>query len=481
MIASILYAALVFAVLVVVHEAGHFAMAKKVGVRVLRFSVGYPPKVLGFRRGETEYSLGATPFGGYVRMLGDEVGEEPKPEELKMYLHEIGLDLIGAARERGAIQAGGEFDANLRVIADRLGNGSDFGDSARASVQAQSGNAALAAAVPAAVPALALGPVAVIGRDLKPDEALLLDNVRREPKVEDAIKLLSEHPPVALTEAYCKRAFPTQSLGKRVLIVLAGPIANIAFAPILLTLVFMTGVPQLLPVVGKTTKDLPAAKAGLLPGDRIIAVNGQPMDTWSDFSKTVKAGDGSPVTLEIERSANGASKVQSAIVIKPTRLDQKTIYGTNATTWVIGVQPRGDEISKRYGPIGAVKEAGETSVEMTVQMVVGIASIFSGTTPVRDALGGPIMIAQMAGQEAHRGFANLAMFTVMLSLELGIINLLPVPLLDGGHLLFFVFEGVKGKPLELRYREAMLQVGLFLLVALMAFVIFNDISRIVQG
>ena len=215
MIASILYAALVFAVLVVVHEAGHFAMAKKVGVRVLRFSVGYPPKVLGFRRGETEYSLGATPFGGYVRMLGDEVGEEPKPEELKMYLHEIGLDLIGAARERGAIQAGGEFDANLRVIADRLGNGSDFGDSARASVQAQSGNAALAAAVPAAVPALALGPVAVIGRDLKPDEALLLDNVRREPKVEDAIKLLSEHPPVALTEAYCKRAFPTQSLGKR--------------------------------------------------------------------------------------------------------------------------------------------------------------------------------------------------------------------------------------------------------------------------
>ena len=168
-------------------------------------------------------------------------------------------------------------------------------------------------------------------------------------------------------------------------------------------------------------------------------------------------------------------------MIKPTRLDQKTIYGTNATTWVIGVQPRGDEITKRYGPLGAVKEAGETTVEMTVQMVVGIASIFSGSTPVRDALGGPIMIAQMAGQEAHRGFANLAMFTVMLSLELGIINLLPVPLLDGGHLLFFVFEGARGKPLELRYREAMLQVGLFLLVALMAFVIFNDISRIVQG
>ncbi len=450
MITSILYAALVFAVLVIVHEAGHFAMAKKVGVRVLRFSIGYPPKLFGFRRGETEYSVGATPFGGYVRMLGDEVGEEPKPEELTMYLHEVGLDLIAAARERGSVQVGSGFDNDLRAIAERL---------------TESGAGAAQT---------------VLGREIKPDEALLINEVRSHPKVDDAIKSLAERPPASLVEAYCKRAFPTQSLGKRVLIVLAGPVANIVFAPILLALVFMTGVPQLLPVVGKTTPDLPAAKAGLRTGDKILAVNGQPMETWADFSRTVKAGDGSPVTLDIVRTENGP-QVRNKIIIKPTRLDQKTIYGTNATTWVIGVQPRGDEITKRYGPLGAVKEAGETSVEMTVQMVVGIASIFSGSTPVRDALGGPIMIAQMAGKEAHAGLANLAMFTVMLSLELGIINLLPVPLLDGGHLLFFVFEGIKGKPLELRYREAMLQVGLFLLVALMAFVIFNDISRIVQG
>ncbi|HEY9156729.1 RIP metalloprotease RseP [Candidatus Binatus sp.] len=450
MIPSILYAALVFAVLVVVHEAGHFAMAKKVGVRVLRFSIGYPPKVFGVRRGETEYSIGATPFGGYVRMLGDEVGEEPKPEELTLYLHEIGLDLIGAAREPGVVQAASGFDDNLRALADRLsGPGAGVAHS-------------------------------VIGRELKPDEALLLDEVRRQPKVDDAIKTLAEHSPAKLAEAYCKRAFPTQPLGKRVLIVLAGPLANIIFAPILLTLVFMTGVPELLPVVGKTTNNLPAAKAGLRAGDRILAVDGRPMESWADFSKTVKAGDGSAIKLEIDRQQQGTS-ARSTIVIKPTRLDQKTIYGTNATTWVIGVQPRGDEITKQYGPFGAVKEAGETSVEMTYQMVVGIASIFSGSTPVREALGGPIMIAQMAGKEAREGFANLAMFTVMLSLELGIINLLPVPLLDGGHLLFFIFEGARGKPLELRYREAMLQVGLFLLVALMAFVIFNDISRIVQG
>src|ERR1700685_3830661 len=119
MIHSILSAALVFAVLVVVHEAGHFAMAKKVGVRVLRFSVGYPPKVLGFRRGETEYSLGATPFGGYVRMVGDEGGEKPTPDEIKLYLHEIGMDLIGAAREHGAVLDGSDFDDHLRAPAER--------------------------------------------------------------------------------------------------------------------------------------------------------------------------------------------------------------------------------------------------------------------------------------------------------------------------------------------------------------------------
>ena len=479
MIPSILYAALVFAVLVVVHEAGHFAMAKKVGVRVLRFSIGYPPKLFGFRRGETEYSVGATPFGGYVRMLGDEVGEKPTAEEITLYLHEVGLDLIGAARARGVLQAGSGFDDNLRALADRLGPAPDLGSAARAAIPAQSGNAT-ALAVPPPAPTLALGPVSAVGRELKPDEAILLGEVRRQPKVDDAIKSLAAHPPAALVEAYCKRAFPTQPLGKRVLIVLAGPLSNIIFAPILLTFVFMYGVPQLLPVVGKATKDLPAAKAGLLAGDRIVSVNGRPMESWDDFSRTIKAGNGSPITLEVSRPQGGSSE-HATVVIKPTRLDQKTIYGTNATAWVIGVQPRGDETTKRYGPLGAVKEAGQTSVEMSIQMVVGIASIFSGSTPVREALGGPIMIAQMAGQEAHRGLANLAMFTVMLSLELGIINLLPVPLLDGGHLLFFIFEGVKGKPLELRYREAMLQVGLFLLVALMAFVIFNDISRIVQG
>ncbi|MDO8433659.1 MAG: RIP metalloprotease RseP [Candidatus Binatus sp.] len=449
MLISILAAALIFAVLVIVHEAGHFAMAKRLGVRVLRFSIGYPPKLWGTRRGETEYSIGATPFGGYVRMLGDEVGENPKSEELANYLHEIGLDVIGDARAHSRIKPTSDFDQNLRTIAERLA----FSPSDAATT---------------------------IGRELRPDEAGLIDEINQRGSVEESIKFLTEHPPPVLLKSFQKRAFPTQSLGKRILIVLAGPLSNLLFAPVLLTVVFMVGVPLLLPVVGQVKPDLPAFKAGLRTGDRIISLNGQPTDSWNDFSRRIKEGDGTPFKVEIVRT-DGAASSKQTIVVTPTKQEQKTIYGTMAATWVIGVLPRGDETRKRFGPLSAFGHGVTTSIDMAKQLVVGIASIVTGAIPVREALGGPIMIAQMAGREAHEGFSSLAMFTVMLSLELGIINLLPVPLLDGGHLLFFAFEGVLGRPLELRYREMMLQVGLFLLVALMAFVIFNDISRIVQG
>ena len=173
--------------------------------------------------------------------------------------------------------------------------------------------------------------------------------------------------------------------------------------------------------------------------------------------------------------------MRQELTITPKREDEMTVYGNKVPTWIIGVLPRGDEQIKRYGPIEAVERGVTQTVEMAATLVIGIWQIVNGSTPVRQALGGPIMIAQMAGKEAHEGLSAVLMFTVMLSLELGIINLLPVPLLDGGHLLFFAFEGLRGKPLQLRTREMALQVGLLLLVALMAFVIFNDISRIVQG
>ena len=156
-------------------------------------------------------------------------------------------------------------------------------------------------------------------------------------------------------------------------------------------------------------------------------------------------------------------------------------YGNKAPVWIIGVLPRGDEGVKRYGPFEAIYQSVVSTAELSGRLVMGIALIINGTTPARQALGGPIMIAKMAGKEAKQGFADVAGFTVMLSLELGIINLLPVPLLDGGHLFFFLIEGLRGKPLQLRHREFAMQIGLLLLVALMTFVIVNDISHIMHS
>lgn len=449
MLTSIIAAVVILGVLVLVHEAGHFVMAKRCGVRVIRFSIGYPPRLFGFRRGETEYQIGATPFGGYVRMLGDETAEEPGASDLQTYIREIALDLIAAASlVPGLVLDGRDEDAKRYALARRYA----AGESA----------------------------ISLFGRELRREEIMLLDQVASSGSVEAAVKELSERHPVALIEAMKVRAFPTQPLYKRLLIVLAGPLSNLLFAPILLTIVFMYGIPRLLPVLGQVKAGMPAQTAGLREGDRVVAIDGKSVTSWEELSNTIRGSKGAPLKIEYERGV-GPHLRRNVTVITPKREDEKSAFGDSAPVWIIGVRPRGDATMVRSGPLKAAGQAFVETGRMTVMLVVGIAKIADGSTPVREALGGPIMIAQLAGREAREGFANVMLFTVTLSIELGIINLLPVPILDGGHLLFFVAEGIRGKPLKLRHREIAQQVGLFLLAVLMAFVIFNDIARIVQG
>ncbi|HVA68836.1 MAG TPA: RIP metalloprotease RseP [Candidatus Binataceae bacterium] len=451
MLLSIASAVIIFAVLIIVHEAGHFAMAKRLGVRVLRFSVGYPPRIFGIRRGETDYAIGATPFGGYVRMLGDEVAEDPSPATLEEYLREIETDLKLALNNDAPGKSGMDSEPALIAFAREFESGSH------------------AAAV------------SKLGREAKTDEAMLLGAMAATGSAAEAIKALAVERPRALIECFRARAFPTQSLGKRIGIVIAGPLANILFAPILMAAVFMYGVPYVKPIVGEMKAGMPAASAGLKPGDRIVAVAGKSVRTWNDLSDAIRGSGGASIALDIARPNGSVSPEHLTLRIQPVREDEKTIYGNSTAAWVIGVLPRGDEGVRHYGPLSAIGQSVIATGEMAGQLVIGIVRIIDGSTPARQALGGPIMIAQIAGREAHQGFADLGGFTVMLSLELGIINLLPVPLLDGGHLFFFLLEGVRGRPLQLRHREYAMRVGLLLLVALMTFVIFNDISRIIHG
>lgn len=468
MLLSVIAAVAIFAILVVVHETGHFLVAKRLGVRVLRFSIGYPPRIFGIRRGETDYALGATPLGGYVRMLGDEIAEEPGPDSIKSYLREIALDLLSLAKSTGWLKSQTGIDIT-RTNAGKLQE-PVLGALAETLVEWQTvrSTAAPRTGDPQS-------PVAILGRDLTIVEELLLEQVHACGSVKGAIDKLAEARPTRLLEAFKARAFPSQRLATRFAIVLAGPLANMLFAPLLMIVVFMIGVPTLLPVIGKVRQDMPAFRAGLRQGDRVTAVNGKAIKSWDDLSDSVKVSGGAPLQLAIVRPQHSLAR----LTVIPERLPEETIYGNKIPTWVIGVSPRGDKVTLNFGPIGAIRAGTVQSAQLLAALCVGIARIFEGATPVREALGGPIMIAQMAGKEAHQGFADVALFTVMLSLELGIINLLPVPLLDGGHLLFFAIEGIRGKPMQLRHREIAMQVGLFLLVVLMAFVILNDISRIV--
>jgi regulator of sigma E protease len=478
MLISIVSAVLIFAVLIIVHEAGHFVMAKRSGVRVLRFSIGYPPRIFGIRRGETDYAIGATPLGGYVRMLGDEVAEEPNAETLESYLRELQLDLLNAVHRHGGARVGeAERDQALVALAHRLESGSDQ-TPARAAVSEQVG-ANAAAPEAESFPHHAESVEAILGRPLKPEETLLVEEVDRCGSVEEAIKKMVERRPPALMERYRAQAFPTQSLWRRTRIVLAGPLSNIIFAPLLMAFIYVYGVPYVKPIVGKVEHGMPAYAAGFHSGDRILSVNGHKIKTWIDLSSVIKASGGGQLRIEVARPGANGSSSKVPILVTPVRQKEKTIYGTMTSVWIVGITPRGDEGILHYGPIDAVGKSVVATANLTRELVMGIVMVINGTTPARQALSGPIMIAEMAGKEAHRGLADLAGFTVMLSLELGIINLLPVPLLDGGHLFFFLLEGVRGKPLQLRHREFAMQIGLLLLVALMTFVIFNDISHLV--
>ncbi len=260
MLISIISAVAILGLLVLVHEAGHFLVAKRCGVRVLRFSIGYPPKLFGIRRGETEYSIGAVPFGGYVRMLGDEIGDELGSGDIEIYLNEIGHDLTIASARSGSPENGAaSFEPALQGLANQLGASALQGDGTTAAIT-------------------------VLGRELRPEEEILLDEIKRAGSVPEAIKALAERRPAALIKRIQARAFPSQSLAKRLAIVLAGPAANILFAPILLTLVFMYGVPHLLPVIGQMKKGLPAEAAGLKSGDLVLSIDGEEIGSWDQLS-----------------------------------------------------------------------------------------------------------------------------------------------------------------------------------------------------
>jgi len=344
----------VLGLLVFVHELGHFLAAKKAGVRVERFSLGFPPRMIGKKIGETEYMISWLPLGGYVKLTGEslEEGEE---------------------------------------------------SSAPYSLQVQ----------PAWVKAV---------------------------------------------------------------IFAAGPIMNFLLAFVLLWgIFFVSGEAEwdeTKVIIGSVQKERPAEKAGIKSGDVIISINGQPVTRFDSLAQTIYALPGQAVNLAW---LSGKDTVRKSIVT----MKEKTYNEKGETIFIgrIGIQ---QAFTRR--PVGfftAGSQAGITTVAFTGQVVRFVKGLFTREFSLK-SVGGPVFISKIAGQEARRGFSQLLLFAALLSVNLALLNLLPVPALDGGHLALLAVEGIIRRPISIKARALIQQVGFGLLLLLIVFVTYNDILRLFQ-
>lgn len=350
-ITGILSFILVLGALIFVHELGHFLLARLVKVKVLKFALGFGPKIFGIKRGDTEYLIAAVPLGGYVKLFGDDPQEE-LPEEQK---------------------------------AD---------------------------------------------------------------------------------------AFTAQPTWKKAAIVAAGPIFNLVFAYIIFTFVYIfAGLPQLLPHVGKVSPDSPALAANMQEGDVIISIAGKQITYWDDIREVIQKNKDNKTSIEVKRGDENLS-----LKITPNLQTATNIFNEPVKLWMIGIQPTGETYIEDISVIRAVGLGYKKTVEIIYLTLTGITKMITGSIPANN-IGGPILIAQMTAQTAEQGILSVILFTALLSVNLGLLNLLPIPILDGGHLLFFAIESALRRQINERYKEIAQQVGLVLLISLMIFAFYNDFTR----
>ena len=266
-------------------------------------------------------------------------------------------------------------------------------------------------------------------------------------------------------------AFQHKRVGQRAAVVFAGPASNFVFAILGLAAMFMVlGQPVTEPVVGAVHPGTAAEAAGLKAGDRITAINGQAVERFQDIQRIVRLEIEHPLDLSVNRGGESLS-----IQAQPRVIQRKGVFGDMEKVPVLGISA--DQASTRivqHGPVSALAESLHETEGMVRSTFIGIGQMINGTRDT-DELGGPIRIAKGAGEAAQIGLSSVIFYTILLSLNLGLINLFPIPVLDGGHLLFYAFEAILGRPLGERAQEYGFRIGLFLVLALMVFATRNDI------
>jgi regulator of sigma E protease len=287
------------------------------------------------------------------------------------------------------------------------------------------------------------------------------------------VQLVGESPDAELPEDFTpEESFSRRPPWQRMLVVLAGPVFNFLLAWFIFWgLAYSQGVQEMLPVIGQVTNSSAAEEAGIVPGDRIVEIDGQPIEVWDDLVERIEANQGNPMLVTVVRG-----REMIPLEITPRLQEKRNLFGEIKIVPMFGIAPSGEFSSRDLGLLDAAVQGGRQIWEVSGLMVTGIVKLIERVIPWTD-MGGVILISEMIHREAQNGLVNLLALTALISINLGILNLLPIPVLDGGHILFFFLETITGRPLSPKVQQAALKIGMMLLLMLMIVATFNDILR----
>ncbi|WP_020676538.1 RIP metalloprotease RseP [Geopsychrobacter electrodiphilus] len=434
---TIISGIIMLGILVFVHELGHYCVARLAGVKILKFSLGFGPKIISKTWGETEYLVCAIPLGGYVQMLGEGGGELGEDAELLPAERERSFADKSVMRRLAIVAAGPMMNLILPFLI--LPVTYMVGTQIPAYIDQP---ACVGYVTPGSEAAQAGFLAGDCLQSLNDDQVLTWSDANKE-----LVNFAGE----ALR-------FGVVRQGKPMAVVIPAENGSLEGLQSI-------GILPLQPaVIGSLMPGMPAAAAGLHRGDLILQIAGQKIFSWYDLKRIIQQTEGKEVLLLIER---GGQELRMPL--------QPKLHDSGA--WLIGIGPEQQTVNKKFGPLAAIREGAGRTIELIDLTLVFVQKLFTGHVSAKN-IGGPITVVQIAGQAAQTDMSAVLSVLAFISIQLGILNLLPIPILDGGHIFFYVFELVFRKPISVRAREILQQIGLALLIMLMILAFYNDLARI---